>query len=282
MARSARQMPPGALATREDGAGNPVLFLHALGASSRYFAGRLGSLPATYHCVMPDLLGFGRSPKPDLAYTVEDHLMALRATVARLCLTEQPIFLVGHSLGAILAVEYAARFPAHVRGLVLLSLPAYQSKEEAQAYIIEHGEWMAHATVLNSGVAHGLHLVVATFRPLIALLARSLTRDLPSAVAEDSVHHSWRSYSGTLEHCVLSHDIMPALTALTALPILALHGDADPAAPLAAVRSLAVQFPTIALHTLPGKHHIFLTQNGACIAAIQSYLAARQPVEPIA
>jgi len=29
------------LAIREEGAGPPVLFLHALGASSRYFAGRL-------------------------------------------------------------------------------------------------------------------------------------------------------------------------------------------------------------------------------------------------
>lgn len=282
MARSAYPMPPGALATREEGTGNPVLFLHALGASSRYFAGRLGSLPATYHCVMPDLLGFGRSPKPDLAYTIEDHLAALQATITRLCLTEQPIFLVGHSLGAILAVEYAARFPDHVRGLILLSLPAYQSEEEAQAYIIEHGEWMARATVLNGGAAHGLHLVVATFRPLVALLARSLARDLPPAVAEDSVHHTWRSYSGTLEHCVLSHDIMPALAALATLPILALHGNADPAAPLAAVQSIAVQFPSITLRVLPGKHHLFLTQNCACIAAIQSYLAARQIAEPSA
>lgn len=276
MASSGRRAASERLVTREEGTGPPVLFLHALGASSRYFAGRLSPLPATYHCVMPDLLGFGRSPKPDVAYTVEDHLSALHRTLERLSLTEQPMIVIGHSLGAILAAEYAARYPTHVRGLVLISLPSYQSRAEAQAYIIEHGEWMARATVLNGGVAHSLHLVLATFRPLVALLAGRLSHAVPAAVAEDSIAHTWHSYSRTLEHCVLSHAILPALTALGTLPILALHGDADPAAPLAAVQSLVSQLPTITLRILPGNHHIFLTQNNACLAAIQSYLTALQ------
>ncbi len=277
MASSGRRAASEWLVTREEGTGSPVLFLHALGASSRYFASRLGPLPATYHCVMPDLLGFGRSPKPDVAYTVEDHLSALHRTLDRLSLTEQPMVVIGHSLGAILAAEYAARYPAHVRGLVLISLPSYQSR--AEAYIIEHGEWMARATVLNGGVAHSLHLVLATFRPLIALLAGRFSHTVPAAVAEDSMAHTWHSYSRTLEHCVLSHTILPALTALGTLPILALHGDADPAAPLAAVQSLVSQLPTITLRILPGKHHIFLSQNSACLTIIQSYLATMQSDE---
>ncbi|MCA1666500.1 MAG: alpha/beta fold hydrolase, partial [Thermomicrobia bacterium] len=66
--------------------------------------------------------------RPDVAYTVEDHLSALHRTLNRLSLTEQPLVVIGHSLGAILAAECAARCPAHVRGLVLISLPSYQSK----------------------------------------------------------------------------------------------------------------------------------------------------------
>ncbi|MGI8855511.1 MAG: alpha/beta fold hydrolase [Thermomicrobiales bacterium] len=280
MASASRHAASEWLAIREEGAGPPVLFLHALGASSRYFAGRLGPLPATYHCVIPDLLGFGRSPKPDVAYTIEDHLSALRRTLDRLSLTEQPMVVIGHSLGAILAAEYAARYPAHVRGLVLISLPCYQSKAEAQAYIIEHGEWMARITVLNGGVAHSIHLVLATFRSLVALLAGRFSHAVPAAVAEDSMAHTWHSYSRTLEHCVLSHNVLPALTTLGMLPILALHGDEDPAAPLAAVQSLASQLPTIALRILPGKHHIFLTENNACLAAIQSFLRALPHDQP--
>ncbi|MDQ2788142.1 MAG: alpha/beta fold hydrolase [Chloroflexota bacterium] len=267
------------LVTREEGTGSPILFLHALGASSRYFAGRLGTLPLAYHCVMPDLLGFGRSPKPEIAYTVEDHLAALQRTLDRLRLTDQPIVLVGHSLGAILAVEYAARFPDQVRGLVLLALPLYRSRDEAQRYIIAHGAWMARMTVLNGRIAHTIHMVMATFRPLVALLAGRLTTGLPPEIAEDAIRHTWASYSGTLAHCVLSHDLAPALRALPRIPILAVHGDADPAAPLAAVQTLAGQMPTITLHILPGQHHLFLTQHHTCLAAIEGFLTAL-PLDP--
>ncbi|MDQ2787461.1 MAG: alpha/beta fold hydrolase [Chloroflexota bacterium] len=262
------------LAIREEGTGPPVLFLHALGASSRYFAGRLGTLPVHHHCVLPDLLGFGRSPKPDAAYTIDDHLTALAGMLERFCLTEQAIVLIGHSLGAILAVEYAARFPDHVRGLVLLSLPLYHSREEAQRYIIKNGQWMAKVTVLNGGVAHAIHVVMATFRPLIAMLAGRLTKNVPAVVAEDAIQHTWASYSRTLDHCVLSHDLTPALRALPPIPILALHGDADPAAPLPAVQALSRQMPAMTLQVLPGQHHIFLTQHPACLTAITGFLTA--------
>lgn len=45
------------LITDEEGAGPPLLFLHALGA-------------------LPFLLEFGCSPKPDIDYIVDDHLAA--------------------------------------------------------------------------------------------------------------------------------------------------------------------------------------------------------------
>lgn len=76
-------MPGYHLAIRCEGTGTPLVFLHALGASSRYWNGRLGALAATHRCVLPDLLGFGQSPKPDdCAYAISDHLDALTATLA--------------------------------------------------------------------------------------------------------------------------------------------------------------------------------------------------------
>ncbi|MCA1669914.1 MAG: alpha/beta hydrolase [Thermomicrobia bacterium] len=78
---------------------------------------------------------------------------------------------------------------------------------------------------------------------------------------------------------MLSHNVLSTLNALGTRPILALHEDADPAAPLAVVQSLASQLPTLTLRILPGTHHIFLTQNIACLAAIQSYLTAIQSHE---
>lgn len=261
------------LATAEEGTGPPVLFLHALGASSRYWQGRLGSLPDRYHCIMPDLLGFGHSPKPAGAYTVEDHLVALRTTLALHRVADQRFVMVGHSLGAILAVEYASRFPEQVAGLVLISLPLYQRKDEAQAYIIEHGQWMARVTVLNGRIAHLVHLCVATFRPVLRYLVRHVDSGLPPDVAEDALLHTWRSYSGTLEQCILSHNLNPALRDLPTIPILAIHGNDDPSAPVGPMQMLAATRPGMRLIRLPGGHHVFLTEQAACLTAIDRFVA---------
>lgn len=53
------------------GSGEPtVAFLHGLGASTRYWS-KLGEISHSYQAIAPDLLGFGRSPKPDLRYDAD-------------------------------------------------------------------------------------------------------------------------------------------------------------------------------------------------------------------
>jgi pimeloyl-ACP methyl ester carboxylesterase len=268
---SSGEQPP-ILVTDEEGTGPPLLFLHALGASGRYWREGLGMLPDRYRCLMPDLLGFGRSPKPECDYTVDDHLVAIRGTLRRLRTAHEPLVIVGHSLGAILAAEYAARYPTSVAGLILLGLPRYASNAEAVAYISEHGQWMARITVRNGRMAHAVHRGMVALRPLLALLVPLLVRDMPRPIAADALRHTWQSYSGTLAHCILSHDVTPALTVLTGLPILALHGEDDPAAPIASVRALAATIPNLTLVAMGDGHHLFLPENAACLTAIQGYL----------
>lgn len=265
------------LSMTEEGEGSSLLFLHALGASGRYWQGQLGPLPRTHRCLLPDLLGFGRSPKPHLAYTVADHLAALRATLMARHATGRPLVLVGHSLGAVLALEYAAAFLNDVMGVIVLGLPCYASPAEARAYIGEHGQWMAQITIGNGRLAHGAHLLLTPLRPLLTWLSRRRIFPFPAAVVADALSHTWESYSGTLAHCVLSHDLAPALAAVAHLPILALHGRDDPAAPLHGVQALAAQWTNIELRVLAGGHHLFLTQHDACLAAIGAYLDDLHP-----
>lgn len=271
----------GPLATHAEGDGPPLLFLHALGASGRYWRGRLGSLPTTHRCIMPDLLGFGRSPKPHVAYTVEDHLTAIAAMLEARGYGDEAVTLVGHSLGAILAVEYAARFPARVRGLILLALPRYVDASEARAHIGEHGDAMARVTVANGRTAHLIHVVVATFRPVLKRLISATVRDFPPDVAADALDHTWASYSGTLDHCVLNHDLTPTLAALADLPILAIHGADDPAAPLHGVRTLAREMPHLHLVVVPGGHHPLLEQPIVCFREIRDYLMRQGEYMPV-
>lgn len=267
-------MTPPLLATRVEGErGSPLVWFHALGASSRYFSGRLGDLPALHCCVLIDLLGFGQSPKPDTAaYTIMDHLASIDATLGSVGLDEQPITLIGHSLGAILAIEYAARFPARVARIVVMGLPYYSNAREARAFIGSHGDVLSRLTVANGRLAwlvcHAIHMAPR----LSTRIAVTLGKQFPPEVAADTICHTWESYSRTLARCILDHDLTLALNGLPAVPILALHGRVDPTAPLSAVAALVPRFPNLHLQTLPGKHHLFLEEHDACLRAIQQFL----------
>jgi len=72
-----------------------------------------------------DLLGFGESPKPDWAeYNAKTQARSVAATLVGLKLTRRPV-VVGHSLGALVAIELAKRYPRLIRQLILCSPPLY-------------------------------------------------------------------------------------------------------------------------------------------------------------
>ncbi len=101
------------------GAGTPLLLVHGLGARGEDF-GKLipGLARAGFHVYAPDLPGYGRSERPDVAYTiayeeaaVKDFLQAMRVSRAEV---------VGWSMGGWVAMKLTADHPELVDKLVLL------------------------------------------------------------------------------------------------------------------------------------------------------------------
>lgn len=99
----------------------PVVFLHGgPGQGSHHFAALLGPrLEPALRMVYFDQRGSGRSERPwDDRYSMDrlvDDIEALR-----LALSVPRIALIGHSFGATLALEYAARYPDHVSRMALV------------------------------------------------------------------------------------------------------------------------------------------------------------------
>lgn len=107
------------LAAREwPGDGRGVLLLHGLASSSHIWDLVAPRLAPTYRVVAYDQRGHGRSGKPSFGYgferTTADALAVMRAALLR-----RPI-VVGHSWGANVALELAARYPRPVGGTVLV------------------------------------------------------------------------------------------------------------------------------------------------------------------
>ncbi|MFJ7215398.1 haloalkane dehalogenase [Amycolatopsis sp. NPDC098790] len=98
----------------ESGTGTPIVFLHGNPGSSHGWRHVLPHVGGG-RLLAPDLIGMGRSPKPDIAYSFADHAGHLDAWFDVLGLDD--VVLVGHDWGGALAFDFAARHPGRVRGV---------------------------------------------------------------------------------------------------------------------------------------------------------------------
>lgn len=104
------------------GSGAPVVMIHGIAASLHDWDDLIPKLTDNgYASYALDLLGHGDSPKPKFrAYQIEWLFEHFLGWINSLRLTE-PAVLIGHSLGGYLALEYARRFSAWTRSLILVS-----------------------------------------------------------------------------------------------------------------------------------------------------------------
>jgi haloalkane dehalogenase len=108
------------MAYRESGdPGAPtVLFLHGNPTSSYIWRNVIPLVAPIAHCIAPDLIGFGQSGKPDIAYRFADHVRYLDAFLAESGISSA--YVVAQDWGTALAFHLAARKPEFVRGLAFM------------------------------------------------------------------------------------------------------------------------------------------------------------------
>jgi pimeloyl-ACP methyl ester carboxylesterase len=93
--------------------------LHGAWTDSGQWQSLLPLLATHYHCLAPDLLGFGESCRlKSTAYSIALEVDCLAALLRSLRITSACF--IGHSLGAWIAARYALTYPDQVSSLVLL------------------------------------------------------------------------------------------------------------------------------------------------------------------
>jgi len=104
------------------------VFIHGIGNTLHAWDNVVAGLPSDVSVIGIDLLGFGESPKPSWAiYDAKTQARSVAMTLLGLRMAHQPV-LVGHSLGALVSVEVAKRYPLIARRLILCSPPFYKPK----------------------------------------------------------------------------------------------------------------------------------------------------------
>jgi haloalkane dehalogenase len=215
----------------ETGAGAPVVLLHGNPTSSHAWRNVIPRLGPGVRALAPDLVGMGRSGKPDIAYRFADHARYLDAWFDALGLDE--VVLVGHDWGGALAFDRAARHPDRVRGLAVMETivrpltwddfpnaarPRYEALRgpAGDVKVLEENffiEKALHATV-RSGLAAEDHAVYAapyptpeSRRPLLAWPREMPIEGEPAdLVARIEAYDAWLATSPEVPKLLLTFD----------------------------------------------------------------------------
>ncbi len=104
------------------GRGKPVIFVHGWLGSWRYWWPTMQALSKQYRVFAYDLWGYGNSSKISTKYSFEAYLDLLAQFIDRLGISA-PLILIGHDLGAAIALRYSRLFPGQVDRLVTVAMP---------------------------------------------------------------------------------------------------------------------------------------------------------------
>lgn len=113
----------------ETGKGDPILFLHGNPTSSYLWRNIIPYLTSWGRCIALDLIGMGKSDKPDIDYRFVDHVKYVEEFIQAMGL--QRITLVVHDWGSALGFHYASRNEANVKGIafmeaLLIPVPSWE------------------------------------------------------------------------------------------------------------------------------------------------------------
>ena len=101
------------------GSGEPLLFIHGLGSSTRDWAPQVEAFSDRFHCVTYDVRGHGRSDKPPGPYSVSHFAADAVGLLDHLELGEA--HLIGVSMGGLIAFQMAVDSPARVKSMVIIN-----------------------------------------------------------------------------------------------------------------------------------------------------------------
>jgi len=234
----------------ERGAGPPLLCVHGAGGTHRHWGGLLAGLAASARVIALDLPGHDRSAPPGRA-TLAAYAADLAALLDALGIERASV--VGHSMGAAVALELAVAAPGRVVGLALVGAAAR----------------LRVAPALLDGLA-------AAPAPAIEQLVATMYPTAPQLRAPAAAEYMrWPATLRTDFLACDGWDMRARLPGLR-LPALVLCGDADQLTPPKLARELQALLGA-ELAMLPGVGHVPMIEAPKATAdALTGWLATQK------
>src|SRR5882757_2980845 len=234
---------PYRLRVKDHGGDGPVIiFLHGIAASSDKWGYLIPLIKDGYHCITIDLVGFGKSPKPQwYEYTMDDHLRSIHHTIKGLGL-KQPYTLAGHSLGSLLASRYAWLSPRSVSRLLLFSPPVYAPLDSI----------LSKAARARNQLLLKIYQFLRTNPRMTPDNFKRLSYILPLPKSVWRLPETRVPFLRTLEHCIETQTISEDLSYLN-IPIDIFYGSLDQVVVAYNIRQLKNE--AVQIHGIRGVNH---------------------------
>ncbi len=235
------------------------IFIHGIGNTLHSWDDVVALMPTDVRIIGLDLLGFGESPKPAWAvYNAKTQARSVALTLLSLGLVQQPV-IVGHSLGALIAVEIAKRYPLIPKRLVLCSPPFYKP-ESPEKGLLSLSADDALRSLYRVARRHPERL--ERMSPLAVKLGLA---NKALSITGDNV----ASYVAALEASIINQTSLEDARRLK-LPIKVFIGVFDPVVIRKHLVVLAKENPNITLTTINAGHEV-IGGYGKRLAAYLSY-----------
>lgn len=258
------------------GGTSATALLHGITGSGDIFGAGYDRLARDSRMVVPDLLGFGASLDLDREdFSLEAHLDALDDMLGVLGLDQLPLTVVGHSMGAVLALHWAARRPA-VHKVVTLCAPLYISSDEVARHLSEMG-WLEKLFALETPLATRTCALMCRYRWWAQWLAVVISPQWPVPIARQGVLHTWDAYLGGMNGIIQRSGWLQVLDRLDAahVPVLMLEGARDPVPVAGRTAALADRFARVETREHPrAGHDLPVSHPGWCAGLVDAGLLA--------
>jgi pimeloyl-ACP methyl ester carboxylesterase len=240
-----------------------VLLLHGLGADHQGLLSLTRTWPDA-QLIAPDLPGFGRSDPLDLPHSLVNYAHTMDALCGYLRLSR--LVVIGHSLGANIALALARAHPHRVRALVLISPVVMTRRPHA---------WLARAYYGVGGL-----LPTRAARPWLLSRAAVYLGDRSMFVTRDRrvrrriLREDYRTAAladprAVTEACRGIHETpLPTLAGAVRAPTVLIAGERDGLASPDALIALHNRLPVSELVLVPGAGHLWVVEDAERAAGV--------------
>lgn len=253
-----------ALSIERIGSGPPLLFLHGWGMSRSLFRPLAQAIAAQHNAWLLALPGYGHSAPLANGEQIDEST----AYLVRQLALNGPVDVCGWSMGGLLALNIASRYPHLVRRVVLFTAtPCFQRND--------HWLYGIHPAVLTQFAAELAGDYTQTLSRFLTLQyknvpqSRAQLREIKALLASEAVPSMSVLQQGL--QLLQTTNLLALLPHITC-PVLIINGDRDTLIPTPAARYMTEHMPNARAVLVHGAGHLpFMTHTHQCVQQLREF-----------